>query len=483
MRSPYLASMVRMVVAAAPMLLLTAGCDVQNPLDPTEVGRYNKQALWVPILSHLDKNIEEPDDSFLNATDVEPADLKAPTGDYTIGANDLLSISVSDLVAPGMETVKAVRVGESGNVSLPLIGTVAAAGLTESQLEQAIAKAYADAKLIQRAQVSVTTVEARARTFSALGVVGAPGLYAITSADFRLLDAMVVFRDLLSPAPDYIYVIRKPQAAATAKPGPAAPVTPAAPSTTPDRDLLEPKSPTTRGVSLADGRGVTLLKADGATSGPVVDDGEGRYVTVDGKPVLIKDNTMKVEALAGKKPSATAPAARELGAEDFKGFGQVSVTDEPRVIRVPVASLKNGDLKYNIAIFPHDMIIAPTPVSGEYYMGGHVQRVGVYSLSARKITLKQAVVAAGMFDAVAIPSRTQIIRRIGPDKEVFARVDLAQIFSGEIPDIYLKPNDVVQVGTNLTAPYAAAIRNAFRFTYGFGFLYDRNFYTGTTTGR
>jgi polysaccharide biosynthesis/export protein len=31
------------------------------------------------------------------------------------------------------------------------------------------------------------------------------------------------------------------------------------------------------------------------------------------------------------------------------------------------------------------------------------------------------------------------------------------------------------VGTNALAPFLAAIRGSFRFTYGFGFLYDRNF--------
>ncbi|CAA9440219.1 MAG: hypothetical protein AVDCRST_MAG64-4134, partial [uncultured Phycisphaerae bacterium] len=64
---------------------------------------------------------------------------------------------------------------------------------------------------------------------------------------------------------------------------------------------------------------------------------------------------------------------------------------------------------------------------------------------------------------------------LGPDREVFVRVNLAKIFEGEAPDIYLKPDDQVLVGTNMLAPFIAAVRGAFRFTYGFGFLYDRNF--------
>ena len=122
----------------------------------------------------------------------------------------------------------------------------------------------------------------------------------------------------------------------------------------------------------------------------------------------------------------------------------------------------------------------PQPEAGEFYMGGHVARVGVYSLTGRQITLKQAIISAGMLDEVAIPERTEIIRRIGRDREVFVRVNLVKVFEGKQPDIFLKPYDIIQVGTNAGAPFLAAIRNAFRITYGFGFLYDRNFYQDKT---
>jgi protein involved in polysaccharide export with SLBB domain len=141
-----------------------------------------------------------------------------------------------------------------------------------------------------------------------------------------------------------------------------------------------------------------------------------------------------------------------------------------------MAALRNGELaKYNIVIRPHDLIIAPNPVTGEYYLGGHIARVGVYTLPPRKLTLKQAIVSGGMLDGVAIPQRTELIRRIGPSREAFVLVDTNAIFAGYQPDIFLKPNDIVQVGTNVLAPFIAAIRGGFRITYGFGFLYDRNF--------
>ena len=80
-----------------------------------------------------------------------------------------------------------------------------------------------------------------------------------------------------------------------------------------------------------------------------------------------------------------------------------------------------------------------------------------------------------MLDQLAVPGRTEIRRRVDNDKEIVARVNLEKVFSGEEPDIYLKPDDVIDVGTNALAPFLAAARGGFRITYGYGFLYDRNY--------
>src|SRR5439155_10354910 len=147
--------------------MVVGGCnttgDLRNGwLNPGEVGRFKKEPLLLPIVSTLDTGIEEPNDQFTQAQDVQPEDLAANEQDYVIGRNDLLTISITDLVGPGVETVKSVRVSESGNISLPLIQQVRAEGLTEAQLEAAIQRAYRDANLMPNAQVSVTVTQALA---------------------------------------------------------------------------------------------------------------------------------------------------------------------------------------------------------------------------------------------------------------------------------------------------------------------------------
>lgn len=436
-------------------------------LDPTAVGRYQKQPLVVPILSSLDRSVDLPEEQFPNASDVRPEDLE-PTGiDYMIGRNDLVNISITDLVTPNVDTIRQIRVTESGMISLPLVGQIQAAGLTEAQLEKAIVNAYRQANLIQNAQVSVSVVEARGRTFSILGAVGAPAQYAILNSEFRVLDALVLARDVSAQGVEYIYVVRQIRNQTPVAPTSTEPATKPA-----DDDVLTPQSKA---------KATPVIRAQAATpstgvSAAVEDDGQ-KFMTVEGRQVPVPTTAAAAQAEATPAPAqqnAAAPAAESKPLQPFE-FRDPVASGKTRVIRIPYNALRNGDLRYNIIIQPYDMIVVPTPQVGEYYMGGHVARVGVYSLTARKITLKQAIVSAGMFDQIAIPAQTDIIRRVEGDKEIYVQVNLDKVFAGQQPDVFLKPNDVVQVGSTWWAPFVAAVRGGFRATYGFGFLFDRNY--------
>ncbi len=454
-------------------------------LNPGEMMRRGRAPLQLPILNGLSSGYDEPNEEFPTARNIEAADLRVDSSDYVVGKNDLLQIALTD-VTPGVETVKTARVSESGNVSLPLIGQVPAAGLTEAQLERAIQQKYQDQGIVKNAQVSVTVVEARQRTFQIRGAVSRPGQYAIVQTDFRVLDALVLAGDVQIPNIEWLYVIRPNKAAATSQPtsqpiAPPLPVNPGAPG------LLEPKA-----------KADTLTPAERAETAPTAPKATGDATLEDvskGKadekalPVYVNGNTTidsgKPADAAGTPAGPADISAPAAGKAKGFEFNSPLPDDTSTIIRVPLRQLLNGDLKYNMVIHPQDTLTVQMPEAGEFYMGGHVQRVGVYSLTGRQITLKQAVISAGMLDEVAIPERTEIIRRIGRDREVFVRVNLAKVFSGAQPDVFLKPYDIVQVGTNMPAPFLAAIRNAFRITYGFGFLYDRNFYrdTSTPTGR
>ena len=144
------------------------------------------------------------------------------------------------------------------------------------------------------------------------------------------------------------------------------------------------------------------------------------------------------------------------------------------VVRVNLKKLRNGDLAQNIVIRAGDDIHVPFNSIGIFYVMGQVLRSGAYSLTGDRITLKQAIANAGPMTSLAEPRRCEIWRRIGGDKEVVYMVNLEKLFAGTAPDVFLKSNDVINIGSHPAARWIAVIRQSFRATYGFGFVYDRN---------
>ncbi|HEX8713674.1 MAG TPA: polysaccharide biosynthesis/export family protein, partial [Terracidiphilus sp.] len=111
------------------------------------------------------------------ASDVQnpvPANAK-PAPDYSIGADDVLAVNVWK----EPEFSQPVPVRSDGNISLPLIGEIKAAGKTPVQLERDIT-----AKLnayFKDPQVNVMVVQMNSRKFNILGRVKKPGAYSLAA--------------------------------------------------------------------------------------------------------------------------------------------------------------------------------------------------------------------------------------------------------------------------------------------------------------
>jgi len=146
-----------------------------------------------------------------------------------------------------------------------------------------------------------------------------------------------------------------------------------------------------------------------------------------------------------------------------------------RVIIVDWEKLQKGDLTQNVLVRPGDKIHVESDI-GVVYIDGEVTRPGVYNLPPiGELTLSRLVTAAGGLGQIAIPQRVDLIRKIAPDREAALRVNLAAIRNKAEPDIVMRADDHIIIGTNFFATPLAVIRNGFRMTYGFGFLIDRNF--------
>ncbi|MGB6918018.1 MAG: SLBB domain-containing protein, partial [Phycisphaerae bacterium] len=180
-------------------------------------------------------------------------------------------------------------------------------------------------------------------------------------------------------------------------------------------------------------------------------------------------------APAAERAAPSALAAERLEAK-LRRLGVVQGSGQlKRIIRFDVQALQGGDPTQNLVLRDGDIITIPSPPVGDFYMTGYVSRPGVYSLTGRKITLLQAIAAAGGLTAIAVPWRTEVVRRVTEEEEEIIYVDLSKVARGEVPDFYVKPEDIIRVGTDWGAIHNAVIRNAFRATYGAGFVYDMNF--------
>lgn len=476
----------------------SVGCEMDSWMDPSVVGRWEHTPVTMPILDRLDV-IEDPDDDIPGLSQPTAEDLVPQVTEYVLGPGDFITVTILELLRRDVETVQQRRLDELGNIRLPVVGQIKAAGLTTKQLEQVIVNAlFPD--VLQNPTVTVELAEGRQKTFNVVGAVGAVGTYQILKSNFRLMDAVALARGLPAGT-EKVYIIRQVplndvvdkgfQYQEDAAPGSTAP--PLSPNNgegssgggSDDNlgDLIEGLSDDldagVEGGNDAAGNAIEAALDPDPTAGPIdtrnlpsLEEGLEPDAGGEGRWVNINDKWVQVQS--GDTSSTTNPAG--IGADGGLPPAEQLVTQ--RVIEIDAKALMNGEAKYNIVIRPDDIIRVPDRTTGNVYVGGEIARPGTYALPGpNELTLKQLIISAGGFTPVAIPERVDLVRRIDRNSEATVRLNARAIFEGLQPDIYLKPDDMINVGTNLPASFIAVIRNGFRTTYGFGFLLDRNFGT------
>jgi len=113
----------------------------------------------------------------------------APAEDYRIGETDVLSVSVFRV--PELSFTE-LRVDSSGNIQMPLIGAVRAAGLTPTQLSESLTRELG-ARYLRDPQITVTVVQAASQKITIDGAVTQPGVYEMRGRT-TLLQAVAMAR-------------------------------------------------------------------------------------------------------------------------------------------------------------------------------------------------------------------------------------------------------------------------------------------------
>jgi polysaccharide export outer membrane protein len=484
-------------------------------LDPTQIGRFRPVPAVNVILDSLGVADETPS-AWEGAEDPRPIDIVAYDIDYKFSPGDIVRITIFELLLEGYPFTNDYVVTETGKISIPEVGIVQAEGLTESQLEEEIRQILSPG-ILKEPSVTVTLLESQQRTFSILGnAVPAPGRYSIPRYDFRLTDALAIAGVQTQFNVSYIYVSRaltgKELISEQAEPEPAEPtelerlieneremleiIAPRAKlrldnrlvvvssEMVTDKELTEAALPEDFELSEEDGlnrtetgykESSTEQESRASIDEPIEHQQPERieWIFQDGKWV-----PLRIGGPPLKEAPAPLKAEKPLEGRELEEFGWDEIGAggvQTRVIKIPTDKLSGGDPRYNVVIRPGDSVQVPVDIIGEFCIMGNVNAQGFVNLTGRPMTLKMAIAAAGGLGPLAWPKKCEVVRRIGKEKEEIIMVDLDKIASGEQPDFFIKPNDLVNVGTHYSARWRAVLRNAFRATYGFGFIYDRNF--------
>jgi polysaccharide biosynthesis/export protein len=141
-----------------------------------------------------------------------PASQTAPVAAHSsssppellIGAGDLLEVSLY-----GMPDFKIdVRVNSGGEISLPMLGTVAVAGLSVEQAETLIERKLSQKGLFNDPHVTVFEKEYATQGISVLGEVQKPGIYPLLGSR-KLYDAISAAGGTTPKAGRYVLITRR----------------------------------------------------------------------------------------------------------------------------------------------------------------------------------------------------------------------------------------------------------------------------------
>lgn len=484
------------------VFVLGVGC-AQWPkngfLDPSQVGRFAGPSMPQGIQQVV--SIKDEPLDIEAARDPGPQDLETIAKDYVIGPGDTVNVTIYELLAEGTESPFLRQISETGFISLPELGPVKLGGMTSQQAEQRVSELLQQADILRNPRVAVLVVERRHQNLSMLGGFVRPGTYQLPRPDFRLLDAVSLAGDL-QPGIETIYVMRSYESQETPQTQPAArSATDASTAVAPAAVAAGPGAPPAAGsavgspASTAGEMGLPPSSQSAPTEAEmqaVMPGGTapGTQVAAGQPRKLIAVGDQWVEVPAGPETAPTTGTAAELASMPVPAVlasSQATTTastdwmeaiteaGRQRILRIPVRDLMHGDPRYNVVLRSDDRVYAWLGPVGEFYVIGNVFRPGVFSLTGRRVTVRQAIGAAGGLAPLAWPDRCELVRRYNDNQEEIIQLNLDAIFAGMQPDVVLKPNDVLNVGTNAIAPFMATVRNAFRLTYGFGFVYDRNF--------
>lgn len=151
------------------------------------------------------QNLETSEDWNRRLMELLNSNPSAPTAspeEYRIGPEDVIDVNVFQ----AQELNREVRVASSGEISLPLIGAVRAAGLTPRGLEFVIQELLRR-NYMKDPHVSIFVREMQSHPVSVMGAVKRPGVFQLRGSK-TLLEVLSLAEGLADDAGDTVIILR-----------------------------------------------------------------------------------------------------------------------------------------------------------------------------------------------------------------------------------------------------------------------------------
>lgn len=184
----------------------SVGCSSRAKTKPRSVVMSEAESSGAPY-----RSVEEERDIFIRSEQLHRDRLmsliRSRSGgeireaNYRIGAGDEIELNVFDVP----ELNLTVRVRQSGYITLPLVGGVAAAGLTEADLHAELEKRLA--AYVKRPQVSVFISQFGSQKVAVIGAVSKPGTYSLRKGANSMLELLSEAGGMTEKAGNYLNFI------------------------------------------------------------------------------------------------------------------------------------------------------------------------------------------------------------------------------------------------------------------------------------
>jgi polysaccharide export outer membrane protein len=334
-------------------------------------------------------------------------DLSSDSGinsaeEYRIGSNDILDITVFD--AP--ELNRSVRVTSGGEISLPLLGPMRAAGLTARELELAV-EVRLRREFMKDPHVGVFVSTVESHPISVVGAVRKPGVFQVRGPR-SLLEIISMADGVTDDAGDTVLIER------------GAGLHPEVQAAEDDR------SP----------------PAAAANSGDMKNSSDAAASESPAAPTQAPAATAAVAPAAAPAPAPAPAPASSPSSSSLSGPAPADAAALDDVVVVHLDGLvQSGDRKYNVTVFPGDIVKVTR--AGIVYVVGEVHKPGGFVMKNNEpMTILRVVALAEGLTGVAAKSQARILRTDENGNRTEMPVNLSKVFSGKEPDQALKASDI-----------------------------------------